>query len=97
MGAAESIISDTDLCEHVGKIAEQLGMKVSSNLLLKLGGSEDFSYMSNRVQSLGGKAAFVRVRSAITGVSHGRTYNFDESYITKVVKLFCAMAYDLMK
>lgn len=97
MGAAESIISDTDLCEQVGKIAEQLGMKVSSNLLLKLGGSEDFSYMSNRVQSHGGKAAFVRVRSAITGVAHGRTYNFDESYITKVVKLFCAMAYDLMK
>lgn len=97
MGAAESIVSDTDLCEQVGKIAEQLGMKVSSNLLLKLGGSEDFSYMSNRVQNHGGKAAFVRVRSAITGVAHGRTYNFDESYIPKVIKLFCATVYDLMK
>ncbi len=98
MGAAESIVSDNDLCEQVAKIAaERMGMKVSSNLLLKLGGSEDFSYMSNRVQSHGGKAAFVRVRSAITGVAHGRTYNFDESYITKVIKIFCATVYDLMK
>lgn len=98
MGAAESIVSDNDLCELVGKVASQrLGMKVSSNLLLKLGGSEDFSYMSNRVQKHGGKAAFVRTRSPITGVAHGRTYDFDESYIPKVIKLFCAMAYELMQ
>lgn len=98
MGAAESIISDVDLCEQVAKVGgEYMGMKVSKNLLHKLGGSEDFAYMSNRVQSHGGKSTFVRVRSAITGVAHGRTYNFDESYITKVIKLFCAVAYDLMK
>lgn len=91
------MVSDTDLCERIADIcSNQLGLKVSENLKIKLGGSEDFSYMANRVQSHGGKASFMRVRCGIDGVGHGRTYNFDESYLTKAVEVFCAMAYDLM-
>jgi len=98
MGAAESIVSDTGLCERIAAIAsEKLGMKVSDNLMIKLGGSEDFSYMSNRVLSRGGQASFMRVRSAVAGVAHNRKYNFDESYLTKAVKIFCGMVYDLLK
>ena len=72
-------------------------MKVSSNLMLKLGGSEDFSYMANCVMSHGGKAAFMRVRSKTAAGAHNRKYDFDESYLSKAVKIFCAMAYDIMK
>ena len=66
-------------------------------LLEMNGGSEDFSYMSNRVMERGGKAAFVRVRTEKAGVSHGRTFDFGEGYMPKVVKVFCGMAYDIMK
>lgn len=98
MGAAESMISDTDLSERIADVCKnKLGLKVSEALKIKLGGSEDFSYMANCVQAHGGKASFMRVRCPIVGVGHGRTYNFDESYLPKAVKVFCGMAYDLMK
>ena len=98
MGAAESLTSDSDFCQHIAEVcSENLGMKVSENHLEKMLGSEDFSYMSNRVQSHGGKASFMLVRSSKTGVAHSRNFDFDESYLTKSVKVFCGMVYDLMK
>ncbi len=98
MGAAESMVSDTDFCQRIAKVcSENLGLKVSQTLSVKLGGSEDFSYMLNRVQKNGGKGSFVRVRSAVTAKAHKRNFDFDESYLTKTVKVFCGMAYDLMK
>lgn len=98
MGAAQSLNSDEDFCEHIAAVCtEKLGMKVTEKLAIKLGGSEDVSYMLNRVQSHGGKGSFVRVRSKMTESAHKRKFDFDESYLTKVVKVFCGMAYDLMK
>lgn len=98
MGAAQSLNSDEDFCERIAAVcSEKLGMKVTENLEIKLGGSEDFSYMLNRVQSHGGKGSFVRVRSKITDGAHKRKFDFEESYLTKAVKVFCGMAYDLMK
>lgn len=98
MGAAESLASSQLLMERVADIcANKLGMKVSENLCVKLGGSEDISYMMNRVQERGGQAVHMRVRSAVTAGGHNRKYDFDESYISKAVKVFCAMTYDLMK
>lgn len=98
MGAAESMDSDEELCRRIATVCdEQLGMKVSKTLKVRLHGSEDFSYMANRVQANGGKAAFMRVRSKQAGVAHSRVFDFDESYLTKAVKVFCAMAVDLLK
>lgn len=98
MGAAESVNSDTELCKRIADVcSDRLGMKVSKNLMIKLGGSEDFSYMANRVQSHGGQSSFMLVRCHRAGVGHGRTFNFDESYLTKAVKAFCGTVYDLMK
>ena len=98
MGAAESLTSDLPLCQRIADVcANNLGMKVSEALSIKLGGSEDCSYMMNCVQSRGGQAAFMRTRSPLAAGGHNRKYDFDESYIPKAVKVFCAMAYDLMK
>jgi aminobenzoyl-glutamate utilization protein A len=98
MGAAQSLDSDEAFCEHIASVcSKNLGMKVTENLAVKLGGSEDFSYMLNCVQSHGGKGSFMRVRSKITDGAHKRKFDFDETYLTKSVKAFCGMAYDLMK
>ena len=98
MGAAESMVSDQPLMERIADVcANKLGMKVSSNLYAKLGGSEDFSYMMNCVQSHGGQASFMRIRSEVVGGAHNRKFDFDESYIPKSIKVFCAMTYYLMK
>ena len=89
---------DGAFCEYIASVCSQnLGMKVTENLTIKLGGSEDFSYMVNRVQSHGGQGVFMRVCSPVTSGGHKRDYNFDESFLTKSVKAFCGMAYDLMK
>ncbi len=98
MGAAESLVSDLPLCQRIADVCNNhLGLKASSNLSIKLGGSEDFSYMVNRVQSHGGQATFMRTRSPLAAGAHNRKFDFDESYMTKAVKVFCGMAYDLMK
>ncbi len=98
MGAAESLNSDLQLCERIADVcANKLGMKVSKNLTVKLGGSEDFSYMINRVQSHGGQGSFMRVRSPLAAKAHHSNFDFDESYLTKSVKVFCGMTYDLLK
>jgi len=98
MGAAESLNSDEDLCRRIAEVcSEKMGMKVSENLTVKLAGSEDFSYMLNRVQSRGGKGSFMRIRSKFADGAHKRRYDFEESYLVKAVKAFCGMTYDLMK
>ena len=98
MGAAESLNSDMELCQRIADIcANNLGMKVTENLSVKLGGSEDFSYMINRVQSHGGQGSFMRIRSPLAAKAHQINFDFDESYLTKAVKVFCGMAYDIMK
>lgn len=98
MGAAESLTSDMELCERIADVcSKHLGMKVSENLTVKLAGSEDFSYMINRVQNHGGQGAFMRVRSPLAAKAHNRKFDFDESYLTKAVKVFCGMTYDLLK
>ena len=98
MGAAEAQNSDLPLCQRIAEVcSEHLGMKVSEALTIKLGGSEDISYMTNRVQSNGGQASFMRVRSKVVGGHHNRKFDFDESYIPKAIKALCGMAYDLME
>ncbi|MBQ5777883.1 MAG: amidohydrolase, partial [Oscillospiraceae bacterium] len=98
MGAAESMNSDMELGERIADVCENnLGMKVSENLTIKMAGSEDFAYMSNRVQKNGGKASFMRIRSPYAAKAHNRKFDFDESYLAKAVKIFCGMAYDIMK
>ena len=98
MGAAESLNSDLPLCKRIANICtNHLGMKVSENLTVKLAGSEDFSYMINRVQSHGGQGVFMRVRSPLAAKAHNRKFDFDESYLTKAVKVFCGIAFDLLK
>ncbi len=98
MGAAESLTSDTELCERIADVcSKHLEMKVSENLTVKLAGSEDFSYMINRVQSHGGQGSFMRVRSPLAAKAHNCKFDFDESYLTKAVKVFCGLTYDLLK
>lgn len=98
MGAAQSMVSDQALMERIADVcANKLDMKVSENICMKLGGSEDFSYMLNRVHEKGGQAAFMRIRSPLAAGAHNVKFDFDESYMTKAVKAFCAMAYELMQ
>ncbi len=98
MGAADSANSDEDFCLDVKKIlSEKMGIRMSDKLMLHVGGSEDVSYMMNRVREQGGKATFMRVLSIMAGPAHNRRYDYQEEALVTGVKAFCGMAAELMK
>ena len=98
MGAADSANSDEDFCLDVQKIlSEKMGIRMSDKLMLHVGGSEDVSYMMNRVREQGGKATFMRVLSIMAGPAHDRRYDYQEEALVTGVKAFCGMAAELMK
>ena len=98
VGMAEGLDSDLDFAEEVRTVCrEKMGMKVSDTLNVKSFGSEDFSFMMNRVQKNGGKATFMRVLTHIKSVAHNDHFDFGEGCLVNGVKAFSAMAAELMK
>ena len=96
MGAAESLTSDESLCQQIGESAKKVGLSVKPGMN-RSGGSEDFSYMMNRVQQNGGEATFMRTLSATAAGAHDRKFDFHEEQLVAGVKAFCATVYDLLK
>jgi len=98
MGAATSNESDPDFCEYLQKLwNEKLGFPIPEKLMLRIGGSEDVSYMVNRVREQGGKATFMRAMTICTGPAHNRRFDFQEGLMVPTVQAFCAAVADLMK
>lgn len=97
MGAAESLVSDEPLVQRLHKVWEDAGFSVAPQVMMSLGGSEDYSYMMNRVQQQGGQATFFRGLTTCYAGAHNRRFDFDEVFLQDGVKLFCTAVYDLMK
>ncbi len=96
MGSAESLKSDPDMISYCERICtDKLGLKVTPPGS-KSGGSEDYSFMVNRVHSHGGKGLFFMTLSPSKGTPHGKSFDFDEACMPNGVRAFCAMAYSLM-
>ncbi len=96
MGAANSLTSDADAMQLIKTVCEQnLHLPVSETLSLVSGGSEDVSYMMNRVQEQGGHATFMRLPTQQAGPGHNRRYDFDETVLTNGVKVFCGAVYHI--
>lgn len=97
MGAADSVISDEALAARVQKVcSEKMGMTVGETPVLKQGGSEDVSYMMNRVQEQGGLATFMRLMTPMYGPAHDRSYDFGEEVLVNSIKAFCATTADIL-
>lgn len=97
VGAAESMDTDLDFAETIRDVCrDKAGMEVSKILTTISFGSEDISYMMNRVQSRGGKAAFMRCLANISAVAHNDHFDFSEDCLVNGVKAFSAMAAHLM-
>lgn len=97
MGAAPSLHNTQDLNERLMDVCQSdIGLKVQ---VLKGGaaGSEDFSYMSERVQSHGGKACYFNLLTQCAGLFHNSLFDFDEKALVNGVKAFCAITYDILK
>ena len=96
-GSADSLESDLDLAQRLQDVCrDKLNLPVSDKLSIPSFGSEDISYMMNRVQELGGKATFLRVMAVTAGPAHNPLFDFDEACIVNGVKAFCGAAADIM-
>lgn len=96
IGEAESFVSSQAMMDRVRRVCTQdLHMEVTASDSMHGLGSEDVSYMVNRVQELGGEATFVRLLGDQKGVAHGRTYDFDEEVLADAVKMFAGVVCDI--
>ena len=96
MGAAEAVIPDPEMAERIGESCRKVGLTVKEGLVA-VGGSEDISYMINRVMEQGGHATMFRELTACAGPAHNRKYDFHEDALLTGVKGFCSAVYDIMK
>ncbi len=103
MGAAESAGSDRELSERV-KAAAQIVGGFHFLPAFKSGGSEDVTYMMQRVQQNGGLAVSVGVGADVSGIrstekekynqvlrAHTSHYDIDEGALIKAVVLFSVL------
>jgi len=97
MGAARTDNNTPELMERVYHVcAEKMKMKVEMIPDSPGGGSEDYSYMSERVQAHGGQSCYFINLNHVTGTLHNEKFDFDEAALVNGVKAFCSVAADLM-
>lgn len=79
MGSAAGATSDPELAAVVRAAAEATPavQKIQDHGLL--GGSEDFTWMMERVQQQGGKAAYMMIGSTIAAPHHDSRFDIDEA------------------
>lgn len=96
MGAASSMASSPEMMARIRRVCEEhLGLCVTREDSMKMGGSEDVSCMVCRVQEHGGEAAFMRLLTPEAGSAHSREFDFDEKVLADGVKIFCGTVYDI--
>jgi aminobenzoyl-glutamate utilization protein A len=109
MGSAPSAISDPLLANRIEQVARQIG-EFSFCSPAKGGGSEDFSYMMNRVKENGGLAANIGVGAGLEGIGtisdieqedvlrhHTPEFDIDESAMKIAMELMSSIAFDIIK
>ena len=97
MGGAQSGSSDAELAGRVGKLAERLG-GFSLRPPDAGGGSEDFTYMMERVQQQGGQATSIGIGADLGGWGHHTAeFDFDERVLGLVIDLLSGLVVDLAR
>lgn len=91
-GGALSSVSDPGLMELAADCATEAGYGRISHEALPLGGSEDFSYMMEKVRSHGGRALYVVFGSNLAGPHHNGRFDFREEDLVKPVLTLFNMA-----
>lgn len=96
MGGAQRADSDAALIERVTAVARRLG-GFSLRPPEPSGGSEDITYMMNRVQSRGGLATNIGIGADLAGWGHHTPeFDIDEKVLKSAVTLLSALTWDLL-
>jgi aminobenzoyl-glutamate utilization protein A len=97
MGSAQSADSDQELVDRVTEVAQALG-RFSIRSPEPGGGSEDFTYMMQRVQSQGGWTTNIGIGADLGGHGHHTaTFDIDENALKGAVILQTCLVLDLAR
>ncbi len=95
-GYLPSVVCDIPFAEKMAEICkEHLGYRVHH--LVFNTGSEDFSYLLDRVKSLGGQGTLMGFHSKFAANNHSPEFDLNEDYLQRSAKGFCVIVYELMK
>ena len=95
-GYMPSVVCDIPFAERVAGICkEHLNYRVHPMVFNT--GSEDISYMVDRVKSLGGQATFMGFHSTFASNNHSPQFDLNEDYLPRSVKGFIVILCELMK
>ena len=95
-GYMPSVVCDIPFAEKVAEICkEHLNYRVHPMVFNT--GSEDISYMVDRVKSLGGQATFMGFHSTFASNNHSPQFDLNEDYLPRSVKGFIVILCELMK
>jgi len=95
-GEAISLESSPELMERIDRVAEQVEVRPASPNRLISPGSEDYSFMMDRVQSNGGQASFIRILVDSPVAGHTVTFSPNEDAMVRGVRMFVGTALDVM-
>lgn len=95
-GYLPSVVCDIPFAEKMTDFCkEHLNYKVHPAVFNT--GSEDFSYLLDRVKSLGGTGTIMGVHSTFANNNHTPEYDLNEDYLQRSVKAFAVILCELMK
>lgn len=97
VGGAAGGQGDEDLALMVKSVVEALGIMKQIKETESLNGSEDVTYMMEKVQKHGGKATYMIIGTPITAPHHNSSFDFKEDVLIKGVKVFTAIVVRLLK
>jgi aminobenzoyl-glutamate utilization protein A len=96
MGGAAGCESDPALVERVREVAERSGLFAELLPAGNIGGSEDCTYLMERVQQHGGLAAYVMVGTALAAGHHDFRFDIDEAVLPLAASLMACLAADTL-
>ena len=99
MGKAYALNCDDEFMNKIRSIIKKNlnDIKIPPTNLSPLGGSDDFSYMMERVQSHGGKATYLKLLTDVKASPHNASFDFNEDILEKGPRIMASIAYSLLK
>lgn len=94
MGGAESSFSDEEVIGDIRKVADELGLFHTISNRDTMAGSEDATYLMNRVRACGGKASYMALGTTIKAPHHNDLFDVNEEDMMSGVKLLLGIVYD---
>ena len=98
MGAATNSLNTPELMDRMKKLCEErLQLPVVYVPEGGVGGSEDYSCMSERVKEHGGQSCYFLNLSKCHATLHNDRFDFQEEALVNGVKAFCGVTAELLK